>query len=306
MTGFAAGAPTRRPNGVVAVIVTFHPDPNALTRLLQALALQVDGVVVVDNASASLPDMTALVQLIRLPRNEGVAAAQNVGLRAAAAAGARYALLLDQDSVPEADMCAALLAALEAARGDGVRVGAVGPLVVDPQGRSEGFVIFRRGRYEAVGLDSAASWVPCDMLIASGSLIPLDVVHEVGAMAERLFIDKVDTEWSLRAAAHGFALIGAPRARLHHRLGLRRWRVWWFGWRELSLHLPFRYYYIVRNGFLVRRLPHASAVWCRADRRQLLSLLLYFGVLAPGRWRALWMMVRGAYDGLRGVDGPLA
>jgi rhamnosyltransferase len=184
-------------------------------------------------------------------------------------------------------------------------VGAVGPLIVNPQGRSEGFVIFRRGRYEAVLPGADRRWIDCDMLIASGSLIPTAALHAIGDMAERLFIDKVDTEWSLRAAARGFALLGAPRARLGHRVGSRPWRVWLFRWRELSLHQPFRYYYVVRNSLLLRRLPHAHAAWRNADRRQLLGILVYFGILAPGRWAALRMIVRGAIDGLRKIDGPL-
>lgn len=290
---------------VVAVIVSYHPDVQALARLVDTLGRQTGTVVVVDNASPSLPELPPAVQLIRLPRNLGVAAAQNAGLQVAQRLGARFALLLDQDSLPAADMTAQLLAAWHDASGQGLRVGAVGPRIIDPQGRSEGFVVFGGGRYRALPADEGQAWMPCDMLIASGTLLPLDVVNEVGAMAEPLFIDKVDTEWSLRAASRGYLLLGAPRALLHHRLGLRERRLWFFGWRRLAQHAPFRYYYMVRNGLLLRRLPHAHAAWRRADLRQLLSLLLYFGLLAPGRLANLRMMWRGLLDGRRGVGGPL-
>ena len=290
---------------VVAVIVSFHPDVQALARLVDTLCGQTGAVVVVDNASPSLPELPPAVQLIRLPRNLGVAAAQNAGLQAAQRLGARFALLLDQDSLPAPDMTDQLLATWRSATAQGLRVGAVGPRIVDPQGRSEGFVIFGGGRYRALPADEGQVWMRCDMLIASGTLLPLDVVNEVGAMAEPLFIDKVDTEWSLRAASRGYLLLGAPRALLHHRLGLRERRLWFFGWRLLAQHAPFRYYYMVRNGLLLRRLPHAHAAWRRADLRQLLSLLLYFGLLAPGRLANLRMMWRGLLDGRRGVGGPL-
>jgi rhamnosyltransferase len=290
---------------VVAVIVSYHPDVQALSRLVEALEAQTGAVVVVDNASPQLPPLPPTVQLIRLPQNLGVAAAQNVGLQAAQSTGARFALLLDQDSMPAADMTAQLLAAWHSATAQGQRVGAVGPRIVDPLGRSEGFVSFGRGRYEAQAADEGRAWMRCDLLIASGTLLPLDVLKQVGPMAEPLFIDKVDTEWSLRAASHGYALLGAPRAVLHHRLGLRERRLWFFGWRLLAQHAPFRYYYMVRNGLLLRRLPHAHAAWRRADARQLASLVLYFGLLAPGRWAALRMMARGFVDGLRNQGGPL-
>lgn len=290
---------------VVAVIVSYHPDAQALSRLVDTLGAQTGAVVVVDNASPSLPELPPAVQLIRLPHNQGVAAAQNAGLQAAQRLGARFALLLDQDSLPAADMTSQLLAAWQDACGQGLRVGAVGPCIVDPQGRSEGFVVFGDGRYRALPADEGRPWMRCDMLIASGTLLPLDVLAQVGPMAEPLFIDKVDTEWSLRAASQGHVLLGAPRARLHHRLGLRERRLWFFGWRRLAQHAPFRYYYMVRNGLLLRRLPHAHAAWRRADQRQLLSLLLYFGLLAPGRLANLRMMWRGLLDGRRGVGGPL-
>ena len=290
---------------VVAVIVSYHPDVQALSRLVEALAAQTRAIVVVDNASPRLPALPPAVQLIRLPQNQGVAAAQNTGLQVAASTGARFALLLDQDSLPAAGMTGQLLAAWHDATAQGQRVGAVGPRIVDPLGRSEGFVTFGRGRYEALPADEGRAWVRCDMLIASGTLLPLDVVAQVGAMAEHLFIDKVDTEWSLRAAGRGYVLLGAPRAVLHHRLGLHERRLWFFGWRLLAQHAPFRYYYMVRNGLLLRRLPHAHAAWRRADGRQLLSLFLYFGLLAPGRLSNLRMMVRGLLDGWRGVSGRL-
>jgi rhamnosyltransferase len=290
---------------VVAVIVSYHPDPQALSHLVDTLGRQTGAVVVVDNASPRLPALPPAVQLIRLPHNQGVAAAQNAGLQAAQRMGAHFALLLDQDSVPAADMTDQLLAAWRSATAQGLRVGAVGPRIVDPQGRSEGFVVFGRGRYQALPADERQDWMRCDMLIASGTLLPLDVLAAVGPMAEPLFIDKVDTEWSLRAASHGYQLLGAPRALLHHRLGLRERRLWFFGWRRLAQHAPFRYYYMVRNGLLLRRLPHAHAAWRRADLRQLLSLLLYFGVLAPGRLANLRMMWRGLLDGRRGLSGPL-
>ena len=184
-------------------------------------------------------------------------------------------------------------------------MGAVGPVVVDRAGHTDGFVRFGAGRYEAVLPEADAPWLRCDMLIASGSLIPMAALDAVGGMAEPLFIDKVDFEWCLRALAQGWVLLGTGRTRLQHQLGEQRRRVWFLRWRSLPVHRPFRYYYMVRNSLLVRRMPHASPAWPRADRRQLLPLLLYFGLLLPGRWAALRMMARGCWHGLRGIGGPL-
>jgi len=47
-----------------------------------------------------------------------------------------------------------------------------------------------------------------DMLIASGCLIPADVLRDVGLMDDALFIDHVDTDWCMRARARGYRLLG--------------------------------------------------------------------------------------------------
>jgi rhamnosyltransferase len=291
---------------VTAVVVTYEPEPERLQRALAAVRPQVSSVIVVDNGSRATPCIgTDDATLIRLPQNLGVGAAQNAGIRAAQAQGARFVLLLDQDSVPAPDMTRHLLDAHDRAERAGLAVGAVGARVQGPDGHDDGFVRFRAGRYLAVPVGTEDEWIDCDMLIASGTLLPLTSVERVGGMAEHLFIDKVDTEWCLRARASGLRLLGAPRALLHHRLGDSAVRIWFGRWRELRLHQPFRYYYMVRNGVLLRRSPHCTAAWCRADLRQLLSIVLYFGLLKPRGFAPLRMMLRGLVDGLRQVSGPL-
>jgi rhamnosyltransferase len=143
------------------------------------------------------------------------------------------------------------------------------------------------------------------MLIASGCLLTREALESAGAMDEDLFIDKVDTEWCLRAVSQGFALAGVPAARLQHRLGERTVRVWWLRWRELPAHRPLRYYYIVRNSLLLWRRPHAGWRWRSADIKQWLHITLFFGLLASGRREILPMVWRGLRDGLRGRTGRL-
>ncbi|MCV5831057.1 hypothetical protein OFN28_30780, partial [Escherichia coli] len=50
--------------------------------------------------------------------------------------------------------------------------------------------------------------VDVDHLIASGSLIPVDVFEKIGGMDDSLFIDYVDVEWSLRARYQGLRCYG--------------------------------------------------------------------------------------------------
>lgn len=290
-----------------AVIVTFEPELPVVEALLRSLVGEVDDAIIVDNGSApwSIDSVPLSVRRIQLDSNIGLAAAQNRGVAAARRSGTGLVLLLDQDSRPVRGMTRHLIEALEDASRQGLRVAAVGPCIVDPNGTCHGFVRFAAGRYEFVSACTGELWVRCDLLIASGSLLPVAAIRDIGPMAEDLFIDKVDTEWSLRAAARGYCLIGASNAQLHHRPGQQTTELWIGRWREVRQHLPFRYYYMFRNSLLLRRLPHATKAWRKADRRQQLALLVSFGLLAPDRWRVLRMIARGWWDGLRGMGGSL-
>ena len=106
-----------------AVVVTFEPDPEGLRELLARLAPQVATVLVVDNASARQPPRLARDEatLIPLTRNAGIAAAQNIGIRTAVGLGATFVLLMDQDSLPAADMVTQLLNAHDQAAASGRR-----------------------------------------------------------------------------------------------------------------------------------------------------------------------------------------
>jgi len=187
----------------------------------------------------------------------------------------------------------------------GLRVGAVGPSASGRQGVRP-FVVFDWFMHRPVPQSADREWVRCDDLIASGMLIPAEAWLSVGPMDESLFIDKVDTDWCLRAAASGHALAGAPAATLDHRLGEAALRVLTrSGWKSIDVHLPFRYYYIIRNAVLLARRPHATWRWRSTELRSSLHLALLVAVFSEVRWPATRMMCRGLFDGLRAKTGPL-
>jgi rhamnosyltransferase len=292
-------------DGVCAVVVTFHPDPDVLRRELTAVATQVEHVVVVDNSGArggpTAGDVGDAV-LLAQPGNVGLAAAQNVGIAWARRAGCRYVLLLDQDSVPAPEMVSALheqLRELSAAR----PVAAVGPVFHDP--REERDAPFVRVAFPI----SRKTWctpgrraVEADFLISSGALIPLSVLDEVGPMDEGLFIDNVDMEWSFRARAKGFGLYGVCAARMEHHLGDDRQPVLG-GVHQVVRHGPVRLYFIMRNRLRLYRLPHTPRVWIAQDVPRVFAKFFIFSVLVGPRARNVRYMLRGLLDGVRGRAG---
>ncbi len=295
---------------VCAIVVSFFPDVVTLRRLFTATLPQVDALVIVDNGTS---DATFdgfcthvgsdKVVILKQSRNIGLAAAFNRGIAWARENGFSHVLLLDQDSEPAQGMVGALIEAFAAASA-GRKIAAVGPRFHDA--REDRYAPFVRIGFPvnrkmfSPGKDGL---VDCDFLISSGSLIPLAALDDIGAMDEGLFIDNVDLEWSFRALAKGYALIGVCTTTMHHRLGKSRRRLP-FGLGHIVVHDPIRLYYIMRNRLLLYGLQHTPAVWIAQDVPRVAVKFLLFSALVPPRLRNIRFMLTGLRDGLHGRSGP--
>jgi rhamnosyltransferase len=295
---------------VCAIIVSFFPDVATLRKLIAATLPQVDALVIVDNGSsdAAFDGLCAEIEsdsivILKQHRNIGLAAAFNHGIAWARENDFSHVLLLDQDSEPARGMVDALMRVF-ATSPAGRRIAAVGPRFHDT--REDRFAPFVRIGFPVslkiydTGKDGL---VDCDFLISSGSLIPLAVLDDIGAMDEELFIDNVDLEWSFRALANGYALIGVCAATMHHRLGHSRSKLP-FGLGHIVVHDPIRLYYIMRNRLLLYCLPHTPTVWIAQDVPRVAVKFLLFSVLIHPRLRNIRFMLAGLRDGLLGRRGP--
>lgn len=298
---------------VVAVVVTYNPGD--IAALLASLTEQCAAVVVVDNGSGNSGKVQECCNetqstYIGLSENLGIAAAQNIGIEWAREHAASHVLLMDHDSFPAPNMVALLLSALH----HNSELGAVGPLAAEDREGSDELVYVARewkpGRASAEEL--ANDCVEVAFLIASGCLIRMDVLDDVGGMAEELFIDHVDLEWGLRARNAGWTLAVLPAARLHHELGddvvLLPGRS-----QPIHVHSPIRNYYLTRNTLWLSR--QKSLVPAKWRIRYLWWLVQYIGfnAVVPNlvgkagegtnvseRWN---MLTRGVRDGVRGRMG---
>jgi len=97
-------------NRVYAIVVSFNPNLATLGQLLKELKHQKCGVLIVDNASDNVDQIRALaeqigsVDLLALESNLGLGVAHNKGIEHARSEDADYVLIMDQDSVPMANM----------------------------------------------------------------------------------------------------------------------------------------------------------------------------------------------------------
>ncbi len=199
-------------------MVLFNP-PETVTAAIARLYTQVKWLIIVDNGrNHALKAQVAAAKChwIENPENN-LAKAQNLGIARAKELGAAVVLLMDDDSEPAADMVTRLRAAWQPG------MGVVGPYLEEPAFKREPHYIqacgkfgFRRVTFHHENLLSDLFYVA-----ASGSLIPLEVIDNIGGMDEGLGIYFVDTEFCLRARAAGYNIAAVGDARLVHRFGKR-------------------------------------------------------------------------------------
>ena len=295
---------------IAAVVVAYHVDSAALAELLDRLQSVCSATIVVVNKAdtaqrTALPETHPAVDWLFNEDNRGLAFAQNQGLARARNHAVDAVLLLDQDTLPTAQGIETLAGVLARRCGDGERVAAVGPAYHQPNGGEwPGFVVYRPWGFSRVHPRGERAEVAVDFLIASGSLIPLAALDDVGDMDEGLFIDHVDTEWCLRARAKGWSLVGVPVVSFSHCLGERQRQVWLGRWRSVAVYPPWRYYMMLRNSVLLYQRPALSRLWKWGDAWRSLGLIVWVCIAGPRRLASSRAVIRGAIDGWRGRKGP--
>lgn len=291
---------------LAAVTVTFNPEPTLLARQLAALPRACLRIIVDNGSAAESVDrirdiaIQSGATLLENPGNLGLATALNIGLRHALATECSHAVLLDQDSIPEAGATEALLDAFLALKAAGRNPGCVGPCLVDADtGLQHGFHSIRGLRWVRLhppGNSTRA--VACASINGSGTLMQLSLWEELGGLDEPLFIDHVDTEWSFRVASQGYGLFGIPWARFSHRMGDHSLRFWWFGWRLWPYRSPLRHRYLFRNAVLLARRTYVPMTWKSAMVLKLGATLVLHAIFDPARYSQARAMLAGAAAGI--------
>lgn len=288
---------------VMAAVVAYRPDVALLAQVLAAVAPQVaQALLVVNDDGGWSCEMPSNVVLDRPGKNIGLGAAYNLAIAWARGQGATHLLLLDQDSVAAPDMVDKLLCALEE-RPDGA---AAGPLWRDRRTGRDGFFVrsTRWGMRKYVPAEND-DVTDVDFLISSGSLLMLAAAEEIGGFDAGLFIEHVDTDWSLRARAKGYALYGVPAARLDHTVGEKVHTSVLAGDRVLFHYPPERQYYVVRNSLVLWQRPYAPWSWILRDAWRTGMMTLYYIIFLPPRLERLRAVMRAIRDGLRSVSGEM-
>ncbi|MDT0167629.1 glycosyltransferase [Pseudarthrobacter sp. BRE9] len=228
---------------VAAVIAAYNPDKKIID-VFRAVVGQVDLVVVVDDKSndSAMPVFDELrslgAEVMHSPKNAGIAGTLNAGISRSAAFGKfDYYLTLDQDSIPDEDYVSRALKTERLARDLNMPVGFVSAATYNNSP-----VL---GNRPLLGFEQ-----PFDPW-QSGMLIPRSTFDAVGGLDERLVIDAVDSEFTLRVRKAGLAVLCGIGCNMSHSLGQQSTVSLWGKKRLFTYHSPVRVYYISRNNVII-------------------------------------------------------
>lgn len=276
---------------MIAGIVLFNPDISRLQQNINTILPQVEKLILVDNGSKNIDKVQELlnifyksdkVYVLLLGDNFGIAKAQNEICRWALNYGYEWAITLDQDSVCPNNLVEEYKKIIM-----DPSVGMVCPKITD---RNFGEI------FDGLVHEDIEEVSQC---IASASAIRISVWEEVGGFYEPLFIDSVDFDicWSIRE--HGYKIIRNNKVVLLHEVGHSR-VVHFAGKDRLILnHTPLRYYYKMRNSFIVGRRHHRLYRSLRASCRLVYQINRY----ENNRLAKNKMLFIGFLHGIIGITG---
>ena len=283
---------------VAVIIVNFNSGP-LLSECLRCLRVQTrrpQRIIVVDNAShdGSADQMESsdpLVTVLRLDRNLGFAAANN--LAAQQVEGVEWLALLNPDAFPEPDWLERLLAAAQA-HPDCASVGARLVDAGDP-GRLDGTgdvyhvsgLAWRRDHGKPVGAgvnEAGEIFAPC----AAAALYRRTAFFEAGGFDEDYFCYFEDVDLGFRLRLLGYSCWYAPDAVARH-----------VGSAVTGRRSPFSLYHGHRNLVWTwcKNMP-APLFWLYLPQHLLLNLMTLFWFALHGQGLTL---LRAKGDALRGL-----
>lgn len=292
-------------SAVVALIAAYRPDPS-LEQGVRRLVQQGVRVLVVDDGSPTgFEDVFAQLtqagaRVLHQPENAGIAAALNAGIALARSEGdPDYVLTLDQDSRPNPSYVQNAIETAQRAAAAGIDVGFI--------------CASAYSGHTVPTMGSVGSFTEAFDPMQSGFMIPIETIDRVGVFDTGLFIDGVDSEYTMRVRSAGLHVLVGEACDIDHDLGQRD-RARLLGrplvvlGREISFnyHSPSRVYYICRNGTaLTRRYALKAPAW---TFRRLLeegkAHVLRF-TFSPGRRKLMLAAIAGFSDALRGRTGRI-
>lgn len=230
-------------------------------------------IVVVDNGSTdgspgAIHETFREVTLLETGQNLGYAEGNNVGIRHALAGGAEYILLLNNDTVVDAQLVSQLVEAAAKHPTAGIYQPKI-YFCSDPKRiwfsatrwvPSEG--VFTREQEGEIDQGENGQVRPTDYACGCSLFFHTEVARRVGLFDPRFFLCWEEIDWCYRARRHGYRCLFVPSAKVWHKVSSS------LGGTESPMWMYFNF----RNQLIwgKRHLPKDE--WSRVFRRSILIL----------------------------------
>ena len=294
-------------NKTCGLIVTHQPNLSVLRDTVVSLALSVDEIFIYANASdstdMSFQDLEIGVKISAFysSENTGIAEAHNWLLSEAVSRGYAYAVISDQDTIYPDEFAGSLIKYFDNAP----EVVAVCPGWIDQNlgrsGKYPGQYVFAPNGFLKIDRREDGA-IKIAHAIASGMVIRLSLLQQVGLMRADLFIDWVVNEWGWRANRLGFTVLGVPSVKIEHTLGDETVSI--LG-RNFVARSSTRNYYIVRNALnlmLSKSIPVGAKVYLF---RKVIHHSIFCFLASKNKIAELRMISKAYWHGISGLLGRM-
>lgn len=268
----------------VAGIVLYNPDLLRLKENIDAIAPQVEKVILVDNGSENYKEITSFLEsyqsviYIRNNENVGIAKALNQIVYKADDLGYEWVLTLDQDTVCNSGIMEAYETVIKKEK----NLGMVSSQFAD--------------RNTQINFNSDGEIQDIDFCITSAAFTNVEAVKSVGGFDEKMFIDMVDYDICYALKRNGYRIVRVNYLGFLHEVGRSEERNLLGKKTIVFNHSYMRKYYWVRNSiYLMRKYNlNKSHEYKRVFKRMLDTLLFEKQKFTKLKW-----MFKGIKDGNR-------
>lgn len=241
-----------------AILVTYNPVESTLDVIKGLLKMNVHLIVVdngtkVDNLYINEIEKELMKEqethFLKLEKNEGLATAQNKGIKLCTSLSNEFIFFFDQDTIlPNNYISIMEKSFLDYEANYNEKLGILAPNYFDRNTKEYAQYAFLTDKSYEDRIFNNEKYMEVSFVISSGSMMRMSVINEIGTYIDDFFIDQIDTEYSLRMKKSGYKIIATSEVLLNHTIGDREKKKLFGLTIKPNHHSELRKYYIFRNG----------------------------------------------------------
>jgi rhamnosyltransferase len=260
------------------VVVSYNPDSSFVINLAQHLKIA-NKIFIIDNNSdkdidSLIPsDFLNNIVVIKSKTNKGIAWALNIGIKEAILLDYKWVLTFDQDSFPNNNLLYYYSEVIKKVE----NIGLIGTKYS-----------LNKSDISEVTFDKTLT------VITSGTLHPLNIFDKVGLYNEKLFIDNVDFDFTLRVRLANLNVLRIREPLIQHKLGTPIKR---YGIESPNHNITRRYYYARNHIFLTKKYFLKFPFWIAKKNFFFIKSILVLIIVENEVIEKLRVIYKGIKDG---------